>query len=289
MRWRDPSDTQATGLACRRSRCFVPRRLLTLRAQDRWGCPGRRPRAPSAASGTTSRRPLVRRRQHHVRSGAIVMSPQPVRRCHAPAVAGHQAGEVELGHRGAQVVADTALVLQELRGDDRADRVAAEVLRPGGAAPVPVEAGDRVAAARLQLPPSTLRSPIPAVSCPAPVSDKEMAGRTRLLAGLRRRGRAGNPARPAGLRLRGCEVTPAPAAEMRGPASRAADAGAADLRNHVVATARSRCCRCLRTFLTAEIRSGLRSTRLRPIRVRDIYPGGDMHVHLPVRLHDSYP
>ena len=51
----------------------------------------------------------------------------------------------------AQVVADRALVLEELRGDDGADRVAAEVLGTGGAAAVAVEARHRVGAARLQI------------------------------------------------------------------------------------------------------------------------------------------
>jgi hypothetical protein len=52
-----------------------------------------------------------------------------------------------LRERGAQVVADTTLVLEELRGDHCADRVAAQVLETGATAPVPVEAGDRVGAA----------------------------------------------------------------------------------------------------------------------------------------------
>ncbi len=89
--------------------------------------------------------------QHHVRSGAIVMSPQPVRSRHTPPVAGHQPRELVLGHRGGQVVANTALVLQELGGHDRADSVAALVLRPGATATVSIEPGDRVATTRLQL------------------------------------------------------------------------------------------------------------------------------------------
>ena len=95
-------------------------------------------------------RPLVRARHHDVRGRAGLLRPQPVQRGHAPAVAGHQAGERELGPRRLQVVADRALVLEELRRDDRADRVAAEVLRPGRAAAVAVEAGQRIVAAGLQ-------------------------------------------------------------------------------------------------------------------------------------------
>src|SRR6185437_11440918 len=58
----------------------------------------------------------------------------------------------ELWHRRSQIVADAALVLQEFRGHDGADGMAAQILRPGAAAPVPVKAGDRVGAAWLQFP-----------------------------------------------------------------------------------------------------------------------------------------
>ena len=43
-----------------------------------------------------------------------------------------------------------ALVLEEFGGDHGTDGVATQVLGTGGAAPVPVEAGERVGAARLQ-------------------------------------------------------------------------------------------------------------------------------------------
>ncbi len=49
-----------------------------------------------------------------------------------------------------EVVAYAALVLEELGGHHRADRVAAEVLRSGGATSVPVEAGERVYPARFE-------------------------------------------------------------------------------------------------------------------------------------------
>lgn len=42
------------------------------------------------------------------------MSPQPVEGSHAPAIPGDEPGEAIGGHRGAQVVADAALVLEEL-------------------------------------------------------------------------------------------------------------------------------------------------------------------------------
>ncbi len=55
------------------------------------------------------------------------------------------------GHRRAEVVADTALVLEKLRRRHCADRVAAPVLGACVATPVPVEAGNGVAAAGLKL------------------------------------------------------------------------------------------------------------------------------------------
>src|SRR5450755_164322 len=95
--------------------------------------------------------PLMGGGQHDVRRGAIMVGPQPVSRRHAPAVARHEPGKLKLRSRGAEVVADAALMLQEPGGHDRADRVVADVLRPGVAASVAIEAGDRVGAARFQL------------------------------------------------------------------------------------------------------------------------------------------
>ena len=90
-------------------------------------------------------------RQDDVGGRAVLVGAQPVGRGHAPAVAGHESGEAVLGHRGAEVVADGALVLEELGGDHRADGVAAAVLGAGSTAPVPVEAGHGVHAAGLKL------------------------------------------------------------------------------------------------------------------------------------------
>ena len=96
-------------------------------------------------------RPLVRRREHDVGGRAVAVRAQPVDRGDAPAVAGHEAGEAVERHRRREVVADRALVLEELGGHDRADRVAAEVLGPGAAAAVAVEARDRVGPAGLEV------------------------------------------------------------------------------------------------------------------------------------------
>ena len=97
-------------------------------------------------------RALVGGGQHHRSRGAVAVRAQPVRRGHAPPVPRHQAGEAELGHRRGQVIADAALMREELRGHHRADRVAAQVLGSGGAAPVPVEPGERIGSTWLELP-----------------------------------------------------------------------------------------------------------------------------------------
>jgi hypothetical protein len=94
---------------------------------------------------------LVGGGQHDVRGRPVTVGPQPVRGGHAPPVAGDQAGESVLRRRRGQVVADAALVRQELDRHHGADRVAARVLGAGCAAAVPVEASDRVAATGLQL------------------------------------------------------------------------------------------------------------------------------------------
>src|SRR4051812_24734867 len=79
------------------------------------------------------------------------MCAEPVHRGDAPTVARHEPGEAELRHRCAEVVADAALVVEELGGHDGADGVAAEVFRSGVATAVAVEAGERVGAAGLEV------------------------------------------------------------------------------------------------------------------------------------------
>jgi hypothetical protein len=109
-------------------------------------------------------RALVCRSQHHERGRSVNVSAEPVRSRDTPAIAGHQARELELWHRGREVVADTALVLEEISGDDRANRVAAEILRTGVATPVAVEPRHGVAAAHLQRPPEHIAVSHTAVS-----------------------------------------------------------------------------------------------------------------------------
>ena len=88
--------------------------------------------------------------QHDRRGHAVFIRSEPVPRGHAPTVAGYEAGEVVLGHRRAQVVANAALVFEKLRGHHGADRVAPHVFGSRAAAAVSVEAGHRFGAARLQ-------------------------------------------------------------------------------------------------------------------------------------------
>lgn len=64
-------------------------------------------------------------------------------------VARLQAGEARL--RGGQVVAGVAAELQELGRHPGADDVRTEVVRSGVAAPVAVEAGEGIEAARFEL------------------------------------------------------------------------------------------------------------------------------------------
>jgi len=96
-------------------------------------------------------RTLVGGRQHDIGRRAIVVRSQPIRSGHAPTIAGPEPGEAILGHWRDQVVADTALVLEERGGDHRADRVASAVLRAGATATVAIEARERVDATRLEL------------------------------------------------------------------------------------------------------------------------------------------
>jgi hypothetical protein len=52
--------------------------------------------------------------KHHERRRTVVVGLQPVRGCDAPAVPGHKTRELILRHRSAEIVTDTALMLQEL-------------------------------------------------------------------------------------------------------------------------------------------------------------------------------
>src|SRR5215467_14682217 len=101
--------------------------------------------------GHDVKRALVRGRQNHVRRRSVAVRAEPVHRGHAPPVARLQPGKHELGHRGDQVVADPALVLEELGSHHRADGVAAEIFGTRVAAAIAVEPRDGVVAARLKL------------------------------------------------------------------------------------------------------------------------------------------
>jgi hypothetical protein len=106
---------------------------------------------PERSKGHDVKSPFMGRRQHYVRGGAVAMSAQPVHRGNAPAVPWYKPREPELRPRRAEIVADAALMLEELSGHHRADRVAALILGPGAATPIPIEPGDGIGATRLQL------------------------------------------------------------------------------------------------------------------------------------------
>lgn len=112
--------------------------------------------------------PLMGGRQYHERRRAVAVSLQPVRRGYTPAVARRETGKSELRPRGAEVVAYAPLMLEELRGNHGADRVASQILSPGSTTSVPVEAGERLTPHCSSSPPSTLRSSTTAVSPPSP-------------------------------------------------------------------------------------------------------------------------
>ncbi len=74
---------------------------------------------------------------------------QPVASRDAPAVPGTQTREAVQWQRRGEVIADAALVVEELGGDHGADRVAAAVLGARTTATVAVEAGERIMATSL--------------------------------------------------------------------------------------------------------------------------------------------
>ncbi len=96
---------------------------------------------------------FVGRGQHHGCRYAGMVGLQPVGRRHTPTVPRRQSGEPVLGHRSAEVIADASLVLEELPGDHGTHRVAAQVLGPGMARAVAIEAGQRVTTTGLELAP----------------------------------------------------------------------------------------------------------------------------------------
>jgi hypothetical protein len=97
-------------------------------------------------------RAFVRGRKYDGRRAAVHVGSEPVGRSDAPAVTRVQSRETMHRHRGTQIVADPSLVLEELGGDDSADRVAALILGSGAAASIPEETGHRIQAARLEIP-----------------------------------------------------------------------------------------------------------------------------------------
>jgi hypothetical protein len=97
-------------------------------------------------------RSLVCGREDDESRRAVHVRLQPIGCGHTPAVAGNESREPILRHRCDQVVADPLLVLEKLDGDNRANRVAPQVLGTGVAAPITKEAGDRVGTAGSERP-----------------------------------------------------------------------------------------------------------------------------------------
>ncbi len=74
----------------------------------------------------------------------------PAADAEAPGVAGFQAGEVEFGAWGGEVVALGACEIEEVGGHDGADGVESVIFRAGAAEAIAIEAGGRVGAAGLE-------------------------------------------------------------------------------------------------------------------------------------------
>ncbi len=80
------------------------------------------------------------------------MGLKPVSGGDAPTVSRGKAGKHVLRHWSRQVVPDEPLVLEKLGSDDGTHRMEAEILWPCGARPVPVETGQRIDTALLEVP-----------------------------------------------------------------------------------------------------------------------------------------
>jgi len=95
---------------------------------------------------------LVSGGQHHRSRTAILESLPPAHGNDAPTITRHQPWKLELRSGSDQIVADPALVGQEIGSDDGAHHVPSQILWPGRAPAVPVKPGHRVDAARFQFP-----------------------------------------------------------------------------------------------------------------------------------------
>jgi hypothetical protein len=91
----------------------------------------------------------VRGGEDHEGRRPITMRTQPVGGGYTPTIAGYQTGKTVLGHRRREIVTNASLMFEKVSRDDGADCVTPIIFRPRRAAPVTVEAGDGVGAARL--------------------------------------------------------------------------------------------------------------------------------------------
>lgn len=107
--------------------------------------------------------PLMSRGEHDVGSRAVLVGPEPVECSHTPPISGYETRKAKLGHRSSEVVADSPLMREKLGRDNRTDCVASPIFEPGPAAPVPVEAGERVGAAELELAAQHVTIPHPGI------------------------------------------------------------------------------------------------------------------------------
>src|SRR5437763_1208209 len=118
-----------------------------------------------------AQRAFVRRTQDHARRLARLECLLPARRTEAPTVAGLEAGKAEFRHRCGKIVAAGFGKREKRGGHDGADRVAADILRPGIAAAVAKEAAHRAYRAEFELFPEHVAGqvrPAPSVAAIVP-------------------------------------------------------------------------------------------------------------------------
>jgi hypothetical protein len=93
----------------------------------------------------------MRRCKDNGSSSPIVVRSLPIQRGHAPPVAGDKSRKAVLRHCCRQIVSGARLVVEELAGHDRADRVAAMVTIVGAAGPISKEASEGIDTARFKV------------------------------------------------------------------------------------------------------------------------------------------
>lgn len=99
---------------------------------------------------TIAQRPVVGRRQHHLRGFSGAQGLLPSGSTQTPTITGFQSGESVFGHRRAEIVADGSGEREKFHGRNNANGVGAAILGRRIAASIAKESGDRVNRARCE-------------------------------------------------------------------------------------------------------------------------------------------